>query len=153
MSTSNLDPVLYELLTKGQEAAARGLLIGSVSLNALGVLVATWAALQSPINPVKVAYSVPFFLLALLAFAGWRQARHPLKTKAALLVSTGQGLARAFLREDRIKAQGARVGTLLTLVLVRDNGQEVPINVPKTQGEAIMQAMRRQHPSLPLEAQ
>jgi hypothetical protein len=148
-----LDPVLHELLTEGQEAAARGLLIGFVGLDALGVCVAVWGALQSPLDPVKVAYSVPFFVLAMLAFAGWRQARDPLSTKAALLISSGQGLARAFLREERVQAQGARVGTLLTLVLVQPDGKEVPVTVPKAKGEAVMQAMRRQHPTLPLQAQ
>lgn len=150
MPPSNLDPVLHELLTKGQEAAARGLFVGFVGLDALGVCVAVWGALQSPVDPVKMAFSVPFFMLALLSFFGWRQARDPLGTKAAILIATGDGLARALLREDRVKAQGARLGTLLTLVLVRDNGKEVPLNVPKTEGEAIMQAMRRQHPNLPL---
>lgn len=153
MTPSNLDPVLHDLLTDGQEAAAKGLLFGFIGMDALGVIVALWAAFQSPMDPVKVAYSVPFFLLAGLSFVGWRQARDPLSNKAAVLIATGEGLARAFLREDRIKAQGARLGTLLTLVLVQDNGKEVPVNVPKPKAQAVMEAMRRQHPELPLTAQ
>lgn len=153
MASPQLDPVLHELLTSGKAAAARGLLIGFVALDAFGILVVLWAVQQTPLDPLKVAYAMPFFLFAGLAFLGWRQAVDPLATQEAQLISTGEGLARAFLREDRVKAQGARVGTLTTLVLVQDNGKELSVNVPKGKGLEVMDALRRQHPELPLSSQ
>lgn len=147
MAERSLDPVLHELLTKGQASAAKGLLIAFVVFDALGVLVVIWAALQDPVEGLRFAFALPFFLVAAACMGGWLRARNPLKTDTALLIRDGAGLRRAYLREERLKGHSTR---LLSLILVKDNGKELPVHVPQGQGEAVIQALRRQHPGLDL---
>lgn len=147
LTRDGLDPVLHELLTKGQASAAKGLLIAFVVFDALAVLVVLWAAFQDPMEPLRFAYSAPLFLVAVACMGGWLRARDPLNTDSARLIRDGEGLRRAYLREERLKGHSTR---MLSMILVKEGGKELPVHVPQGQGEAVMAAMRRQHPTLDL---